>query len=163
MRMPGFQMCTDTGHHARLAVPTGRYDVVYVQLGAFSGDSYWTAEQVMESGKPVLEGVEPYFYIRNTKSNLCMCAGDIYDQNVYHQDPQGRQNAQWIFEPVLDGQGKKKMYSPKPGGPEYALYRVRDRLHGKYLSVYEVAHFVPLGHYSADRASNWYRIPRAGQ
>jgi hypothetical protein len=163
MRMPGFQMCTDTGHHARLAVPGGRYDQVYVQLGAFSDDSYWTAEQVMESGKPVLEGGEPYFYIRNSKSNLCMVAGDIYDQNVYHQDPQGRQNAQWIFEPVLDGQGKRKTYSPKPGGPEYALYRVRDRLHGKYLSVYEVAHFVPVGHKSADEASKWYRIPRTGQ
>ncbi len=98
-----------------------------------------------------------------------MVGGDVYDPNpnvfhyIYHQDPQGRQNAQWIFEPVLDGQGKQKMYSPKPGGPEYALYRVRDRKHRKYLWVESFVGWMALAHKSADEASKWYRIPRAGQ
>ncbi len=56
MRMPTFQMCTDTGHHARLARQSENDEVVYAGKAAFLDDSYWTAEQVMESGNPVLGG-----------------------------------------------------------------------------------------------------------
>ena len=55
----------------------------------------------------------------DSKHNLALVAGDVADNNVYHQPPAGRTNAVWTLEPV------------HPDKPD--VFRVRDAKHGKYL------------------------------
>lgn len=58
---------------------------------------------------------ETYFYVLVSTDNKGVVAGDNYDVHVYHQEPNGRDNAQWRFVPTGDGKS----------------YYIYDRLHGK--------------------------------
>lgn len=42
-------------------------------------------------------------WIQDQKHHKDLIAGDVYDGNIYHQDPNGRQNALWRLTPVGDG------------------------------------------------------------
>jgi hypothetical protein len=68
---------------------------------------------------PVTAPKPSLFYLVDNKSHLCVVAGDVYDQHVYHQTPQNRPNAVWALEPV--------------GG-----YQIRDQKHGKCLVTGDV-------------------------
>mgnify|MGYP000870079823 FL=1 len=39
--------------------------------------------------------------IKDRKHGKCLAAGDINDNNTYHQDPNGRANAHWTIEIVM--------------------------------------------------------------
>jgi hypothetical protein len=43
------------------------------------------------------------YYIIDARHGLGIAAGDRADNNLYHQDPAGRQNARWVLESAGDG------------------------------------------------------------
>jgi hypothetical protein len=66
----------------------------------------------------------------------CMVAGDSYDQHVYHQASEGRQNARWILEPVLkDGQPVFHIEA----GKSHKVFYIRDMKHNKYVVAGDIA------------------------
>lgn len=69
---------------------------------------------------PQAPPLTPY-YLFDTKHRLCVVAGDVYDEHVYHQAPQSRPNAVWTLESV------------EAGG-----FLIRDQKHGKCLVAGDV-------------------------
>ena len=51
-----------------------------------------------------------YYHIRDTKHSKCIVAGDRYDGNIYHQDPNNRLNAKWRLVPFSDAYGSETYY-----------------------------------------------------
>lgn len=88
----------------------------------------WALEPVLENGKPVFEGANQVYHLRNRGLNKCIVAGDHWDGHVYLQDPGAKKNAQWTLEPTTKS-------ITRTNGKTYPGYRVRDREHKKYLAV----------------------------
>ena len=148
----------DTHQYVRIAMPGENHDQVYVGRGGVAqrSDTFLYLEEVLQSGVPVKEDGKQLYYIRIAASKECLVAGDAYDHWVYFQLPRNRDNAKWIFEPVLDVGGKPVIYHREADQRDYPVYRIHDKVHKKYLSVNGPDYVGPLRHES--EGSPWIQL-----
>lgn len=97
-----------------------------------------TADNTTTSG-------DSWFHLQEVEHGKCLVAGDVYDGNTYHQDPNGRMNAQWKIIPAEDG-----------------YFYIRDRKHSKDIVVGTVANNDVYHQEAKERYNAMWKIEEVG-
>jgi len=69
-----------------------------VAAGSYNPGAWWRFDEV-DFGDKQAEYSGMSFRLTDVKHNLAMVAGDVGDNNVYHQSPNRRTNAEWQIKP----------------------------------------------------------------
>jgi hypothetical protein len=98
--------------HKKDIVAGDRYDNhVYHQDPNGRPNAIWRVEENVKTKWNWILKKNQSFYvytITDSKHGKAIVAGDDYDNHVYHQDPNGRPNAEWLIYPVP---GKKNVFT----------------------------------------------------